>query len=205
VIRVVCFDLGGVLVRITVDMAEAARRAGIEIDRSPGSFLDFRPFIEFQAGRLSESAYLRELGALLGVDPAQALAAHNHILVEPYAGTLELIEEFEAAQVVCGCLSNTNAPHWREMRNGGRFPNVSRLTVAVASHEHIMEKPDVAIFERFRELVGWPDPAEIAFFDDTPVNVEAARQLGWQAWLIDPSQDTARQVQSATKSFGDSR
>jgi HAD superfamily hydrolase (TIGR01509 family) len=204
VIKVVCFDLGGVLVRITTDMAEAAQRAGVVVNGSPGSFLDFPPFIDFQAGRLSESAYLGELSALLGVDPAQALAAHNHILVEPYPGTLEFIETLEAVGVICGCLSNTNAPHWQEMRQGTRFPNVSRLRIAVASHEHQMEKPHAAIFDRFRELAGWPDPNEVAFFDDTRVNVEAARALGWRAWSIDPARDTARQMNAAIASLSES-
>lgn len=196
-IRVVCFDLGGVLVRITLDIAEAATRAGVVISGSPGMFMDYPPFIEFQAGRLPEPDYLSGLGSILGCSAEEALAVHNHILVEPYDGTLELIRSLEGDGVVCGCLSNTNAPHWREMRDGARFPNVSRLSVAVASHEHRMEKPDTEIFERFRELADWPDPAEIAFFDDTPLNVEAARRLGWQAWLIDPTGNPAEQLWEA--------
>lgn len=203
-IKVVCFDLGGVLVRITTDMADAARRAGVAVGGSPGSFLDFPPFIDFQAGRLSEAAYLGELSAWLGVDSAQALAAHNHILVEPYPGTLELIDALEADGVLCGCLSNTNAPHWREMKEGSRFPNVSRLSVAVASHEHRMEKPNNDIFERFRELAGRPQPEEIVFFDDTPANVDTARALGWRAWPIDPAGDTAMQMHNAIDMLSDS-
>lgn len=199
----VCFDLGGVLVRITLDMAEAAARAGVAIVGSPGKFMDYPPFIEFQAGRLSEDAYLIGLGEMLGCTAADALAVHNHILVEPYPGTLELIEALEANGVVCGCLSNTNAPHWQEMREGSRFPNVSRLSVAVASHEHQMEKPNAAIFERFRELAGWPHPDEIAFFDDTRANVDAARALGWRAWSIDPAEDTAEQMQVAIALLND--
>jgi HAD superfamily hydrolase (TIGR01509 family) len=193
----VCFDLGGVLVRITLDIAEAAARAGVAIVGSPGKFMDYPPFIDFQAGRRSEDAYLMGLGELLGCSVADALAVHNHILVEPYPGTLELLEALEADGVMCGCLSNTNAPHWREMREGDRFPNVARLSVAVASHEHEMEKPNADIFERFRELAGWPHLDEIVFFDDTRANVDAARRLGWRAWLIDPNGDPAQQMRSA--------
>lgn len=196
-IRVACFDLGGVLVRITLDIAEAAQRAGVSTKSVSDSFLDYPPFIEFQAGRLSQDVYLTELGEMLECCSSDALAVHNHILVEPYPGTLELIETLEADGVICGCLSNTNAPHWKEMREGTRFPNVSRLIVAVASHEHRMEKPDAAIFERFREFAGSPPPGEIAFFDDTAVNVQAARQLGWHAHLIDPRQDPVTQIQIA--------
>jgi HAD superfamily hydrolase (TIGR01509 family) len=197
--RVVCFDLGGVLVRITLDLVQAAERAGVGPVGAQGSFLDFGPFIDFQAGRVSEDAYLVALAAHLGVSSDEALRTHNHILVEPYAATHDLVDELANQGILCACLSNTNAPHWHEMRATDRFPNVRDLKLGVASHEHELEKPDPRFFRRFeelasRELDSLLRPDEIVFFDDTRPNVEAAQARGWRAFWIDPSANTADQM-----------
>jgi FMN phosphatase YigB (HAD superfamily) len=36
--------------------------------------------------------------------------------------------------------------------------------------------------------------SELVFFDDTPVNVSAAIELGWQAFVIDPFGDPVQQM-----------
>lgn len=201
--KVVCFDLGGVLVRITLDMARAAADAGIEITHpNPGSFLDFDPFIEFQAGRLDSDGYLAELAGWLGCALSDSLTVHNHILIDSYPGTHELVCRVGQLGMLTACLSNTNEPHWIEMRQTDRFPNVRDLALGVASHEVRLEKPQAEIYERFRELASEQlgdevDPGEILFFDDTLPNVQAAQSLGWNAVHIDPKADPAFQMRSA--------
>ncbi len=189
--KVVCFDLGGVLVRITLNVAEAGLRAGV-----PGlpdvMFTDLACFLDYQAGRLGTEDYGVALSECLGVSVEEALAVHNHIPIEPFPGTLELIQDLNSS-VITACLSNTNELHWREMLGSGRFPNVQALQVPVASHELGMEKPDPEIFEAFEQLVG-VGGAEIVFFDDSYVNVAAAQSRGWQAHLIDATGDPSRQM-----------
>jgi len=198
--KVVCFDLGGVLVRITLDMAKAAADAGVHFkNASPGTFLDFPPFIEFQAGRLLGDGYAVQLAEWLGCAPTDALTVHNHILLESYAGTHDLVVQLGRLGYLTACLSNTNEPHWIEMRWTDRFPNVRDLMLGVASHEVRLEKPDFEIYECFRALASEQlgvevDHSEIVFFDDTLPNVHAARELGWNAVHIDPSGDTAAQM-----------
>lgn len=194
--RLVCFDLGGVLVRITLDLREAARRAGLSVAHDcPKSFADVPEFAEYQAGRMDNSAYATALGCVLGLSPAEAVAVHNHILIEPYPGTQELVLEVGSV-FRTGCLSNTNALHWDEMRGGDRFPHVRQLEVAVASHEVRLEKPDPAIFARFEELAGLKG-SDIAFFDDSVANVRAAAQAGWRSVWINPQGDPAAQIRRA--------
>lgn len=201
--KVVCFDLGGVLVRITLDMARAAADAGVGIDHSnPGSFLDFAPFLDFQAGRLASEPYAIELAKWLGCAPSESLMVHNHILLDSYPGTHELVCGVGQLGMLTACLSNTNEPHWIEMRQTDRFPNVRDLALGVASHEVRLEKPHAEIYERFRTLASERlgdevDPAEILFFDDTLPNVRAAQSLGWNAVHIDPTGDTAAQMLSS--------
>lgn len=201
--KVVCFDLGGVLVRITLDMAKAAADARVGIDHSnPGTFLDFAPFIEFQAGRLDSDGYQAELAGWLGCAVSDSLTVHNHILLDSYPGTHELVRDAGHLGLLTACLSNTNEPHWIEMRQTDRFPNVRDLALGVASHEVRLEKPQAEIYEQFRLLASHRlgaelDPSEIVFFDDTLPNVQAAQSLGWMAVHIDPTGDTAAQMRSS--------
>lgn len=121
------------------------------------------------------------------------MAIHAGILRDAYPGTLALVTELHEAGIRTGCLSNTNAPHWQVMNSLERYPNIALLEVPVLSHEVVLEKPDQAIFARFEQDAN-AQPSQILFFDDTSVNVMAARERGWAAELIDPHQDTAAQM-----------
>jgi len=197
--KLVCFDLGGVLVRITLRVPEAAARAGLEhLDVPNVGFGDLACVLDYQAGRIDTTSYLRQLAEVLHGTEGEALAVHNHIPIEPYPGTLELVRSLK---VRTACLSNTNGLHWNEMLHSGRFPNVEALQLKVASHVLSLEKPDPAIFARFEELAGVGGD-DILLFDDGPLNVAAARLVGWQSELIDPAGDTAAQMRKHLESRG---
>ena len=193
--KVVCFDLGGVLVRITLNVAEAARRSGVRhFSAAPGlSFQDLPFFLQFQAGILNEAAYLQELAKFGESTIEEAKSVHYHILIEPFEGTLELIQDLRSRGVRTACLSNTNALHWQEMLHSGRFPNVASLNAHVASNELKLEKPDQHFYRAFESLL-LVEPEGITFFDDGPANVEAARACGWHAEQIDPEADPTTQM-----------
>lgn len=195
--RLVCFDLGGVLVRITLNVAEAARRSGVRrFSAAPElSFADLPFFLQFQAGILDERAYLAEFSKFGGSSVEEAKSVHNHILIEPYPGTLELIRDLRAEGLQTACLSNTNALHWQEMLYSGRFPNVAGLDVHLASHERKLEKPDPRFYREMEMLTG-VEAAEVVFFDDGLANVQAARACGWYAEHIDPEGDPAKQMRA---------
>lgn len=193
-IRAVCFDLGGVLVRINRNWEDALYEAGIR-NGVVGELTAFPLLEQFQIQAISEDEYLEALQQFLRVeDAAQALTVHNLILRDPYPGTLELIEELHDQGVITGCLSNTNAPHWQEMEYSGRFPNFNALQHRVASQELRLQKPDPEMFQAFEDLTK-TRPHEIVFFDDTEEHVEAARDRGWKGFWIDHSGDTAEQME----------
>ena len=197
-VRVVCFDVGGVLIRITHHWQKAAECAGIRIgDAVPaGAVLTDAPHFEtFQRGEISDDTYLEGLAKYLGgIKREEALSIHNRIMMEPYPGVEQLVRSINDTGILTGCLSNTNGPHWHDMFHSGRFPANELLTVRLASHEVGLEKPDPRIFARFEDrcAVGG---SEIAFFDDSPLNVEAASRLGWQSWIIDPNVSTVPQME----------
>jgi putative hydrolase of the HAD superfamily len=199
-IRVVAFDIGGVLVRINRTWEDALTEAGIR--STVFGALGTYPGIEsFQLGAIELDEYLAGLQSFLKLEDAKmALHVHNLILKDPYPGTLELIEELNGQGVITACLSNTNAPHWVEM-NAGRFPNITALQVTGVSHEMKLQKPEASIYEAFEILVN-ALPREIIFFDDLEENVEAACDRGWKAYWIDHARDTAEQMELILVSEG---
>lgn len=184
-VRAVCFDLGGVLVEIANTWEEAMQAAGLEC-RLPGRtpLIEAPLFIEYQAGEVDEATYLRSLAAYLGLeDVGDALTAHDSILLREVAGVPDVVARLNEAGFVTGCLSNTNALHWAELNRPERFPGIAALGVRLASHEIGANKPDTAAFRAFEAAAGASGP-EVAFYDDHPGNVEAARRLGWRAELV---------------------
>ncbi|MBC8065838.1 MAG: HAD-IA family hydrolase [Chlorobia bacterium] len=195
-IKVVCFDLGGVLIRITQRWREAAEYAGVAIlaDLAPDAHLqDEQFFDDFQAGAIDDEKYLRALATYLGVSLEDSLRVHNHIMVEPYKDVDRIVVALNEAGFVTGCLSNTNLSHWHDMGNSGRFPAHKAIQIKMASHLVRLQKPDPAIFQKFEETV-CASRDEIVFFDDSKTNIATAASLGWQANLIDPTKETAPQI-----------
>jgi putative hydrolase of the HAD superfamily len=203
-LRAVVFDAGGVLVRIAPTWAECLDAAGIPRPATLDPLarhIDCPEFLPYQAGRLDEATYYEGLGRFLGLTAAQAEQVHLAMLIEPYPGTETLAESLHAQGIVTGLLSNTNEPHWREMRHGPRFAGIAACRVAVASHRARMEKPGPDIYRHWQEQAAVPAES-ILFFDDHPDNVEGARAVGWTAYRIDPDDDPARQIKQTLAERG---
>ena len=188
------FDLGGVLAAISHTWDDAARHAGVIAPDLPTStVLTALPgFDEYQAGAIPLEDYLSNLADFSGCSLEDALRLHNGILGDEYEGIEAVIRDIAALGIGTGCLSNTNAPHW-EMLLNGPYPGFQSLQMKMASHLVGVNKPSPAIFARFQETFGL-EPEGIAFFDDSPANVQAAQQCGWQAHWIDATQNTPAQL-----------
>lgn len=195
--RIVCFDLGGVMIKISHTWGAAAERAGVALDAEFGAWglMDSQSIARFQVGELSVDDYYSSLQAEFKLDSLTAASAlHAGILRDAYPGTLKLVVDLHDAGIRTGCLSNTSRPHWQAMNSLERYPNIALLEVPVLSHEVGLEKPDERIYQRFEQDAEMK-PTQILFFDDTAINIMAARARGWAAELIDPVQDTAKQME----------
>ena len=215
--RVVCFDLGGVLVRICRSWAEASVHAPLpcrnalafasEAMRSRRKDVVDR----YQRGDLESDAYYLELSR--AVDELYSITEVEQIhaawTLTEYPGALPLVQELNRVpEVTTACLSNTNAVHWRRLAGeDGRteYPAVLALRHRLASHLLRCSKPDASIYERaratfFEPLVGRPE--DIIFFDDLPENIAAASAAGWTAFLVDPQADPPSQMRAHLVSLG---
>ncbi len=114
-----------------------------------------------------------------------------------YVGTLDqpLYDWFAGLRgrgLVVGILSNS-APGAREAERRYGFEGLA--DDIVYSHEVGLAKPDPAIYELTARRLG-VRPAEIAFLDDHPQNVEAARAAGWHAVLHETTPASIDEVEA---------
>lgn len=200
-VRMVCFDAGGVLVRICRSWQERCERAGIPFRWSTEAEADSDDrraiHAEFERGRMAADAYFAALAASADglYTPEELHAIHVAWIAEEYPGVRTLVRALrEVPKLSTGLLSNTNAVHWMTpSMTGDNESAVSGIDHPHASHLLGLTKPATEIFRVFEHATGF-DAGAILFFDDMPENVDAARAAGWRAERIDHTGDTAGQV-----------
>ncbi|MSR17619.1 MAG: hypothetical protein EXS00_00360 [Phycisphaerales bacterium] len=192
--RIVCFDLGGVLVRICRDWSQGMAAAGLKPKRfASGASADAARLTlleQYQRGALTVSDFCSSFAVTLGSNwsGADVLCVHRAWIMGEYPGVDRLVDDLQRSGVRTACLSNTNDEHWRYMERS--LPTVAGLHLRLASHQLRLHKPDRGIYEAFESISGCQS-GEILFFDDLEANVAAARSLGWDAHRVDPQSDTA--------------
>jgi glucose-1-phosphatase len=203
-IRLVCFDLGGVLVRICRSVEEACQRAGVAVRPLPSDeafLIEFRRLIlRHEIGEVNVAEFARQQSRLLGglYSPQELLAIHEAWLLGEYDGTAELIDRLHDDGVETAALSNTNGGHWRQMAD---YAALRRVRIPLASHLLKLAKPDAAIFREAERRFGVTGTS-IVYFDDKDENVHAARDAGWQAYRVDPDGCTASQMIERLRACG---
>jgi len=212
-VRVVCFDWGGVILRICRSWAEGCAAAGLPVRGDSGSAgvkTRRKSASElYQRGLLSTSEFLDALReAVGGVYSVGELARiHDAFLIEEYPGVDRVVDQLlHTPGVQTGMLSNTNDLHWRRQNpetgaNQTHFPTAARLQHRHASHLLKLAKPDHEIYQAFENHSGFRG-AEVLFFDDLEENIGAAKALGWRAEQIDHTGDTAAQIRNHLEQHG---
>jgi HAD superfamily hydrolase (TIGR01509 family) len=203
-IRLVCFDIGGVVVRICRSWIDGCAAAGIE-PRLPALWEKAKAtrlaiVRRHQVGRIDGTAFAEAISALWQglYSPTEIMGIHRAWLLDEYEGIGDLIESVHRAGLETAALSNTCHEHWCRM---GDYPAVMRIRHHLPSHRLGLQKPDPLIYRRAEQQLGYRG-AEIVFFDDKIENVDAARAAGWNAEIIDPSASTVPQIATALHARG---
>ncbi|MCA9282194.1 MAG: HAD-IA family hydrolase [Phycisphaerales bacterium] len=204
--RIVCFDLGGVIVRICRSWEEGCRRAGVEVrDHERFMHEDRRAAREnhtdrHQRGHLAIEDYCAAIAHASDAiyEPYEVERVHRAWLIDEYHGVADLIDQLNSTpDIRTACLSNTNEAHWNQMLGddprGPIIPALAKITHRVASHHAQMLKPNEDFYRHFEQSLAAP-PESIIFFDDLEENIAAARSIGWTAHQIDHTRDTAAQM-----------
>lgn len=205
----VCFDLGGVVVRIHNAWEQAATAAGI-VGAAPARWSDVDTVTAWQKahlahhrGELTGAQYFERVSVLSGghYAPADVERVHRCWLIEEYLGMAEVVARLANAGYRTACLSNTNDHHWRQMLEEAGYPAVRSLGLKLASHELGLLKPEPEIYAAALSRFGCA-AHEVVFFDDLDDNVQAARSCGWNAVRVDPLGSPAEQVVVALRALG---
>ncbi|MBX3363629.1 MAG: HAD-IA family hydrolase [Phycisphaeraceae bacterium] len=211
--RLICFDWGGVILRICRSWEEGCAAAGLPV--RPGSetpearALRREWAARYQIGALTCDEFF--VGASQAIDglytPDEIRRIHDAWLIAEYPGVADIIETLASKpDVETGLLSNTNQRHWlrhlpRSRGDRPDFPAIGMLGHRHASHILGCAKPGIAIYQAFEQATG-AAPHEILFFDDLQENVLSARACGWRAEQIDHTGDTAEQIRQYLFSHG---
>ncbi len=197
--QLVCFDLGGVVIRIASGWKEAAKRAGVRLPPDAADVIASPEMIrlveKLETGRIGHSAFDRAIAALSGLSAADVADIHTAWLLEPYEGVAPILEWLQRCGIATACLSNTSARHWALIHGPGRAGLPMRLfDHTFASHLIGTMKPAAAIYSHV-ERTTTATPQRILFFDDNESNIAAASSRGWHAHLIEPPASPASQMQ----------
>ncbi len=179
---VLLFDLGGVLMdfvgfdELAQFMSGAPGRSEIR-DR----WIRCEAVRRFERGEIARDEFATSVLEELEIDllPSDFLRYFVDWAREPSPEAVSLLRRLGRDYRIAA-LSNANELHTPLHRR--RFEHV--IGTFYFSDEIGIVKPDREIFEHVIRDLGVP-PHRIAFFDDTPVNVEAAREAGLIACAVD--------------------
>ena len=190
---VLLFDLGGVLIdfagfeQLGPLMPEAIDRAEVR-----ARWIESDSVQRFERAEISARQFARGVIEELRLDlsPDQFLAAFVEWARGPYPGARSLIERIPKSYRLA-CLSNSNELH-TPLHRRSMEPLMEKYYF---SDELGLVKPDREIFEHVVDDLD-VESGRIAFFDDTPVNVQAARDAGMMAYEVDGVAELEAQLQS---------
>jgi len=178
------FDVGGVL--IDIDFKRALRHwseaSGVDEALLAQRFSPDREYENHERGELTAAGYFDALRRSLPVElsDAQLLAGWNAIFIGPFAGVAAMLQQL-GAQLPIYLFSNTNQAHYAFW--GSEYPELlAPVRQVFCSHEIGLRKPTVEAYHHVIAQIGLP-AERIAFFDDSALNIEGARQAGLQAFV----------------------
>ena len=186
--RAVILDLGNVVLNWGVedildslDLPEAVRGWLRE------ELFHHRDWLDLDHGITTERdvvAAVCERSPLARSDVEATLTAARQYL-QPLPETVALMHEIEAAGLPMYCLSNMSREFYAHIRDYAFFGLFSGIVIS--GHERCM-KPDRSIFRLILERFAL-DAGATLFVDDSPANIEAARDLGLHAFHFKRSPD----------------
>lgn len=203
-IRVVMFDIGGILEIIPEGGDPATRYPALDRDWNdrlgkPAGHLEAcheAIGADGAFGRCTYEEWRERLQASSGMsqdEMREYLAAFWDIYMgEP---NTELIEYFCALRPRYRTAILTNSFVGSREAEEARYGFTSMVDLAIYSHEEGLAKPNPRIFQLAAERLGVA-PNEIIFLDDRPENVAAARECGLQAVLFTSTAQAIAEIEA---------
>lgn len=189
-VKAIISDFGGVLTSPLLDAFGAIYGdSGLTFEQLGEAMahgaeaLGANPLFELECGRISEQRFLDLLRD--GFEARSGQRPELHRFAETYIDALDPNEEMIALMCELAAdhrmaLLTNNVREWEPLWRA-KLPVDEIFETVVDSAFVGMRKPDAEIYELTLSRLDGVAPGECLFIDDTEVNCDAARELGWIA------------------------
>ena len=195
-IKVILFDLGGVLVELTgvPVMLEWTNHRYSE-ETLWEAWLNSPAVRSFETGCSTAEQFADDLikEMDLPVDRAEFIHRFREWPKGLYPGVTSLMEGLQNTYTLA-CLSNSNGLHWPILMKDMGLEKMFRYRFA----SHLMKKlkPDRASFEYVLRHLGC-QASSVLFLDDNAMNVKSAREMGMIAYRVAGPQEVEQALDQA--------
>jgi epoxide hydrolase-like predicted phosphatase len=200
--KAVVFDLGGVLIdlhsheagRELIEQYGLSRHSYARLTRScfeshPRSVTELA-----MLGKIETSTYLEAFLRECSVKNPERLRANRLSVVgRERKDVLTIVERLKQAGLKCYVLSNTIALHWERLGSAREYPSLSLFDHIFASHLIGHAKPKKEAFSFVANALK-VQMAECLLVDDTLLNVEGAKAVGWRGILFSDAPQLQRDL-----------
>jgi len=190
-IRIILFDIGGVLVEPSgVTTMLTWMHNSVSAEQLWKMWLTSSCVRAFETGRTSPEEFADQVIAdfRLPVARGRFLEEMTRWSVTLFPGAIELVEQIPP-RYVRATLCNTNTIHWKYvMRNEGLNKAFSHH---FASHLTGKIKPDAEAFQHVTRALEC-EPREVLFLDDNEINVVGTKSIGMQSVRVRGIAETER-------------
>lgn len=179
--KAVLFDLGGVLVELS-GIEHWKKLAGKQNDAEMWRDWLRCPVVrDYERGLCSTSEFGHGIVKRYNLDlePEEFIDLFASWPNGLYPKALDVVNNVHNHLTV-GCFSNTNELHWEGQNDWNQIQSL--FQVHFLSYRMGHAKPDTSAFQHVAEVLECA-PGEIFFIDDNALNVEAARECGFNAHL----------------------
>ncbi|WP_300672037.1 HAD family phosphatase [Desulfoluna sp.] len=182
-VKLLLFDIGGVFIQLSGVEQMLAWTQGLHSEEELWNlWLHSHAVKAFETGRIAPHDFARTFiqEFSLPVDTPTFLTAFASWTTLPYPGFHEVMTAINGTYLTAS-LSNTNELHWHHLCSQVKIDRLFHHNFP--SHKLGLMKPDTASFSHVLDTLG-VSADETLFFDDTPVNITAARSLGIHAHQV---------------------
>lgn len=205
-IRIIIFDLGGVI--LTLDQPQAVRRfeaLGLkDAEQRLDPYTQQGIFGNLEEGKIDAEAFRLELSKLIGREVSfdECCYAWQGYAKELPQRNLDALKKLRSEGYRLILLSNTN-PYMMEWVDSPRFDGQGHgirdyMDACYLSYEMKVMKPADSFFRRVLMAEKIP-PSACLFVDDGPRNVAAASQIGIRTYCPENGADWTEEIYSYLK------
>ena len=182
-IRVVLFDIGGVLIELSgLSKMLSWLENRVAVEQVYTLWLTSANVRAFETGRMEPEVFAERIIAelQLPVGKEEFLVEFCRWTLKVFPGAVELVNRVPK-KFVRATLCNTNALHWPALLRHEEL--LGGFDRHFASHLIGKIKPDAEAFEHVVDTFGCK-PSEILFMDDSRLNIAGAKMVGIRAFQV---------------------